>query len=169
MVTLSATWRRLAVAAFVLLSAASASPSHAAPAQERIVCSIVAAVKYEIPVNAMLAVAEQEGGRPGLRVKNQNGTYDLGAMQFNTAYLGELRKYGISEQDVSGAGCYPYELAAWRIRTHIVKDHGDLWTRIADYHSRTPKYNAVYRQAVMARAARWAEWLRARYRTYDAY
>ncbi|NID04714.1 hypothetical protein HBF26_07435 [Luteibacter jiangsuensis] len=169
MVTLSATWRRLAVAAFVILNAASASPSHAAPAQERIVCSIVAAVKYRIPVNAMLAVAEQEGGRPGLRVKNHNGTYDLGAMQFNTAYLGELRKYGISEQDVSGAGCYPYELAAWRIRTHIVKDRGDLWTRIADYHSRTPRYNAVYRQAVMARAARWAEWLRARYRTYDAY
>ena len=33
--------------------------------QERVVCSISAAVKYEVPVNIVLAVAEKEGGKPG--------------------------------------------------------------------------------------------------------
>ena len=33
--------------------------------QDRIVCSIQAAVKYEVPANILLAVAEKEGGKPG--------------------------------------------------------------------------------------------------------
>lgn len=55
--------------------------------QERVVCSIVAAMKYEVPANIVLAVAEKEGGKPGQWVKNTNGSYDVGALQFNTAYL----------------------------------------------------------------------------------
>ena len=57
---------------------------------ERIVCSISAAIKYEIPANIMLAIAEKEGGKPGQWVRNKNGTYDVGAMQFNTSYLKDL-------------------------------------------------------------------------------
>ena len=62
--------------------------------QERIVCSISAAIKYEIPANILLAIAEKEGGKPGQWVKNSNGTHDVGSMQFNTAYLQDLSKYG---------------------------------------------------------------------------
>jgi hypothetical protein len=32
---------------------------------ERVVCSIQAAVKYEVPANILLAVPEKEGGKPG--------------------------------------------------------------------------------------------------------
>jgi len=32
---------------------------------EPIACSIMAAVKYELPVNIVLAVSGQEGGKPG--------------------------------------------------------------------------------------------------------
>ena len=42
--------------------------------QERIVCGVSAAIKYEIPANLLLAVAETEGGKPGQWVKNSNGT-----------------------------------------------------------------------------------------------
>ena len=58
--------------------------------QERIVCSISAAVKYQVPANIVLAVAEKEAGKPGQWVRNSNGTYDVGPMQFNTKYLGDL-------------------------------------------------------------------------------
>lgn len=58
--------------------------------QERVVCSVTAAIKYEVPANLVLAVAEKEGGKPGQRVRNSNGTDDVGAMQFNTAYLRDL-------------------------------------------------------------------------------
>lgn len=127
--------------------------------EERIICSVVAAIKYELPANIVLAVAGQEGGKPGQWVKNKNGTYDVGTMQFNTNYLADLEKYGITAKDVEKPGCYPYELAAWRIRGHVINDKGDLWTRIANYHSRTPEYNQKYKAQIMRRASYWADWL----------
>ena len=130
-------------------------------------CSISAAVKYEVPANIVLAVAEKEGGKPGQWVRNSNGTHDVGPMQFNTAYLRELARYGITADDVAAAGCYSFDLAAWRLRMHIRNDKGDLWTKAANYHSRTPQYNAVYRADLMRKATKWADWLEARFVTLD--
>jgi hypothetical protein len=135
--------------------------------QERVVCSISAAVKYEVPANIVLAVAEKEGGRPGQWKHNGNGTDDVGPMQFNTAYLRELARFGITTNDVARSDCYPFDLAAWRLRMHIKRDGGDLWTRAANYHSRTPRYNAIYRSDLIRRAAKWADWLKTRFTTYD--
>ena len=56
-------------------------------------CSIAAAVKYEIPANIMMAVAEKEGGEAWKFSRNKNGTIDIGTMQFNSDYLIELNKY----------------------------------------------------------------------------
>src|SRR5574343_1926288 len=100
--------------------------------QEQVVCAITAAEKFDIPANIVLAVAEKEGGKPGQWVRNTNGTYDVGPMQFNTSYLNQLAKYGITPEDVASAGCYPYDLAAWRLAVHIKDDKGDLWTKVAN-------------------------------------
>ena len=127
--------------------------------QERVVCSVTAAIKYEIPANILLAIAEKEGGKPGQWVLNSNGTHDIGSMQFNTAYLGDLAQYGITTDDVAQPGCYPFDLAAWRVRQHIQNDKGDIWTKAANYHSRTPKYNARYRADLITKAVKWADWL----------
>lgn len=135
--------------------------------QERIVCSISSAVKYQVPANIVLAVAEKEAGKPGQWVRNSNGTHDVGSMQFNTAYLGELARYGITANDVAASGCYSFDLAAWRLRKHIRNDKGDLWTRAANYHSRTYRYNVVYRADLMVKAVKWADWLEARFVTFD--
>lgn len=134
--------------------------------QERVVCSIVAAVKYEVPANVLLAIAEKEGGKPGEKSKNSNGTYDFGAMQFNTVYLADLQTHGITAEDVLAPGCYPYDLAAWRLRTHLQKDSGDLWTRAANYHSKTPKYNTIYQADLKQKAMQWAYWLNHHFATY---
>lgn len=135
--------------------------------RERVVCSISAAVKYNVPANIVLAVAEKEGGRPGQWKHNGNGTDDVGPMQFNTAYLRELARFGITANHVARSDCYPFDLATWRLRMHIKRDAGDLWTRISNYHSRTPRYNAIYRSDLIRRASKWADWLRARFMTYD--
>ncbi|MBA3754705.1 MAG: transglycosylase SLT domain-containing protein [Nitrosomonas sp.] len=127
--------------------------------QERVMCSITAAVKYEIPANILLAIAEKEGGKPGQWVRNSNGTHDVGAMQFNTTYLKDLSKYGITTDHVAEAGCYAYDLAAWRVRQHIKNDPGDVWTKAANYHSRTPKVNSRYRADLIVKAVKWADWL----------
>ena len=132
--------------------------------QERVVCSITAAVKYEIPANILLAIAEKEGGKPGQWVSNSNGTHDVGSMQFNTMFLQDLSKYGITPDHVANSGCYSYDLAAWRVRLHIKNDKGDIWTRAAYYHSRTPKkYNAKYRADLIVMAVKWAGWLEDRF------
>lgn len=141
------------------------------PAQvERVVCSITAAIKYQVPANIMLAVAEKEGGSTGLENKNRNsnGTYDVGRMQFNTVYLKDLEKYGITAEDVAQPGCYSYDLAAWRIRGHIKNDKGDIWTKAANYHSKTPQFNEVYRADLIRKAAKWQTWIEARFNTFDA-
>lgn len=135
--------------------------------QERVVCSISAAAKYAVPANIVLAVAEKEGGKPGQWVRNTNGTHDVGPMQFNTAYLAELGRYGITANDVAAAGCYSFDLAAWRLRGHIRNDQGDIWTKVANYHSRTPRYNTVYRADLMRRALKWANWLETHFVTLD--
>jgi len=135
--------------------------------QERVVCSISASAKYEVPANIILAVAEKEAGKSGQWVQNTNGTYDIGSMQFNTEYLKDLAQYGITPNDVAAAGCYPFDLAAWRIRKHIKNDQGDIWTRVANYHSRTYRYNTVYRADLILKAVKWADWLTARMPTYD--
>lgn len=131
----------------------------AANYEERITCSIAASIKYEVPANIMLAVAEKEGGRPGQVVRNTNGTVDIGPMQFNTVYLKELKRFGIDPIDVAAPGCFPYDVAAWRIRNHIKNDDGDIWTRVSNYHSRTPKYNRIYRRDLMIKAIKWADWV----------
>ena len=135
--------------------------------QERVVCSISAAIKYEVPANIILAIAEQEGGKPGQHVRNTNGTQDVGPMQFNAAYLATLSKYGITAEHVTGAGCYPYDLAAWRVRKHLHDDSGDLWTRASNYHSRTEKHNAIYRNSLKYKALKWANWLEKHFVTME--
>jgi hypothetical protein len=124
--------------------------------QERIECSVQAASHYRIPPLVFLAVAEQEGGKPGQKVRNSNGTYDYGAMQINTVSLSDLSPYGINKNHVLAKGCYPYYLAAWRIAGHLQNDQGDIWQRAANYHSRTPYYNSIYRANLMRRAAKIA-------------
>jgi hypothetical protein len=134
--------------------------------QEMVTCSISSALAYQVPVNIVLAVAQQEGGKPGQWVRNTNGTYDVGPLQFNTSYLQELARYGITPQAVAKPGCYPYQLAAWRLRTHLKNDTGDIWTRAANYHSRTPVYNARYRSHLRYHAYQWEQWLNAHYATH---
>lgn len=127
---------------------------------ERITCAIQAAQQYRIPAAILLAVSEKENGRPGMVNKNKNGTSDIGTMQFNSAYIATLARHGITQADVAAAGCYPYQLAAWRLRRHILLDSGDIWTRAANYHSYTPERNAVYRADLIFKASAWTQKLR---------
>lgn len=133
--------------------------------QERVICSVTASVKYDVPANIVLAIAELENGKPGLYRSNENGSKDIGTMQFNTNYLVDLSVYGITPKDVADSGCYPYELATWRLRNHILHDKGDLWTKAANYHSRTPEYNSIYRAKLKTAARRWADWLGKHFKT----
>lgn len=129
--------------------------------QAPVVCAVAAATRYSIPVNIFLAVVEKEAGKPGQYVKNKNGTYDIGPLQFNSSYIKTLSKYGITYKSVEGHNnsCYPYYLAAWRIKQHINNDNGDIYQKVSNYHSKTPHYNAIYREDLIKRSEKLATYL----------
>ena len=81
-------------------------------------------------------------------------------MQFNTLFLQDLSKYGIKPDHVANPGCYAYDLAAWRVRPHIKNDKDDIWTRAANYHSRTPKYNSKCHADLIVKTAKWTDWIK---------
>ena len=129
--------------------------------QERIICAISAAVSYDVPADIMLAIAEIEGGRPDSVSNRTASSYDVGYMQFNSRYLDEITaRYSYDyEQLAQKDGCYSFFLAAWRIAGHLKNDKGTVWQRAANYHSRTPEYNQIYRSKLIRIARRWAIWL----------
>ena len=160
---------RLLLVVLCLSSVPSSAWAKGMTSPERVTCSIAAALKFRLPPELLLAVAEMEGGKPGQWVRNANGSHDVGPMQFNTKYLAHLEKqYGITASDVATAGCYPYEVAAWRLRRHLDRDRGDLWMRAANYHSRAVAHNAKYRRKLIAKAARWQSWLHNNYASTGA-
>lgn len=140
-------------------------PPGTAMTQDQVECVIAASIKYEVPANVMLAIADREGGKPGQYVRNTNGTSDVGPMQFNTAYLAQLSRFGIRPEHAASAGCYPYVLAAWRVKSHLLGDAGSFWSRVANYHSRTTYYNQRYAAWIAPRSLEWATWIEARYPT----
>jgi hypothetical protein len=128
-------------------------------------CVVQAAAKQRVPANVLLAIASIEGGANGQVVPNANGTADISHFQINTAtYRAELAPYGISLRDLQWRGCYNAEIAAYLLSKRL-RDNGDqdFWTKAANYHSRTPKFNAVYRQKLIALSTEWANWLKSNY------
>ena len=128
-------------------------------------CALAASVRYDVPADALLSVYSVERGGADTWSHDANGTYDVGPLQFNTAYLASLRRFGITPRAVEGKTCYPWFLAAWRIHDQLVEDRGGFWTRVARYHSATPRYVATYRRQLLEYAPRWRAWLIAHYPT----
>ena len=128
-------------------------------------CALAASIRYDVPADALLSVYSVERGGTDTWSHDANGTYDIGPLQFNTAYLASLRRFGITPRTVEGKTCYPWFLAAWRIHDQLVEDRGGFWTRVARYHSATPHYVATYRRQLLEYAPRWRAWLIAHYPT----
>lgn len=117
------------------------------PVQDvRVYCSVEAAIHYDMPADLIYGVSLTEGGSSDSKVRNSNGTFDLGYMQFNTAYLKTLSNEGVNADDVVKKNCYPFHLAAWRIKNHLLEPGTDLLQKVAFYHSRTPKFNNIYKK-----------------------
>ena len=128
-------------------------------------CALAASVRYDVPADALLSVYSVERGGADTWSRDANGTYDIGPLQFNTAYLAGLKRFGITPRAVEGRTCYPWFLAAWRIHNQLVEDSGGFWTRVARYHSATPRYVEDYRRKLLEYDPRWRAWLIAHYPT----
>ena len=110
--------------------------------EERLNCAIQAGLKYNVPVDVLLAISSIENGNIDTISKNTNNTYDYGVMQINSDYIQDLN-----------------QTAAYKLKDHIKFDKGDLLTRLAMYHSKTPKYNEIYKKKIVFHSKYWSDFL----------
>ncbi|MBJ8931606.1 transglycosylase SLT domain-containing protein [Citrobacter freundii] len=126
-------------------------------------CVIAAAHKYNNPANILLAISSMESGKNGQVVKNTNGSYDMGHFQINTIHWEGNKFDGVIEidyHDVAQRGCYNAALASWILKKRLLENSGvDYWTKVANYHSKTEKFNSIYKRKLIPLAIEWGKWL----------
>jgi len=116
-------------------------------------CIMLASQTYEVPPAVLVGIYQAEGGRIGQEVRNTNGSYDLGPMQINTIWLGDLSKrWGISKDaaraKVRDDPCANVDVAAWILRGHL-NETKNLGQALSHYHSRTPRHGKKYKKRVL--------------------
>lgn len=130
-------------------------------------CVLDAAKAYRAPTNVLLAIGEQEAGSMGAALRNANGSYDLGPAGINSIHLPELVQTGLSVSDavhyLRYDGCYNYAMAAYLLGKQLSACKQEYWTCVANYHSKTPELNAVYRRKIIPLANKWADYLTQHY------
>ena len=130
--------------------------------QERLNCSIQAGLKYNVPIDVLLAISSIENGNIDTISKNTNNSYDYGVMQINSIYIKELNNklnLDLKKEDFLKRDCFSFQVAAYKLKEHIKFDKGDLLTKLAMYHSKTPKYNEIYKKKIVAHAKYWSDFL----------
>ena len=125
-------------------------------------CVQQAAVDHQVPFALLLGVNSIERGSTGQNVGNTNGSVDTGAFQINSIHFDRARKLNASHNDLATRGCYNAQFAAMLLSEALnqrTKQHLDLYTRAAGYHSWTPKYNSIYKKKLVKYTAQWQDWL----------
>lgn len=127
-------------------------------------CVQQAAVDHQVPFALLLGVNSIERGSTGQNVGNTNGSVDTGAFQINSIHFDRARKLNASHNDLASRGCYNAQFAAMLLSEALnqrTKQHLDIYTRAAGYHSWTPKYNSIYKKKLVKYTTQWQDWLSA--------
>lgn len=95
---------------------------------------------YDVPRVIIEAVAEQEGGRPGIVRKNSNGTVDVGVMQINSAWFEpgnpvDLPSRGITLERVRDNACLNIAIGTWILHQYHVRMKRDWGKTLAAYNA----------------------------------
>ena len=108
-------------------------------------CAEYAGKHYNVSPYIVLSVIKVEGGKKGTVSKNTNGSYDLGVMQINTINLPEIKSnFPMVDWSVlANEPCVNIGIGTWMLSKRI-KETGDLWKGVGNYHSRTPKFHKRY-------------------------
>lgn len=110
-------------------------------------CVEQAAARFELPTKILHSILKAEGGKPGEKRLNKNGTFDLGPMQINTLWLNKFSQY-TNEQQIMNNGCVNVLVGAWILKSQIIQAGGDFWKGVGNYHSRTPERHKWYQWKV---------------------
>lgn len=106
-------------------------------------CIVPAAKVHRVNPYVLRAILKVESNLNPLAVgKNENGTVDVGIGQHNSMHFKELKRVGVSPEDLKDA-CIGTYVAAWHLSKSLAK-HGNTWFAVATYHSATPYFNKRY-------------------------
>jgi hypothetical protein len=127
------------------------------PPQE-VYCLQEAAVMHEVPAPILAAIRILEAGLPGQKVRNTNGTFDVGVMQINDGvWAPELRKLGVDINLVQHDACVGIHAGAYVLRKALDSAPNNLWRGVGRYHSWTPARRDWYANRVKIAATYIAE------------
>lgn len=126
-------WLRLAGAALLMSQAGHVQA-----------CWEEASQYYGVSAHLLYAIAKTESGlNPrAINRSNKNGSYDIGLMQINSAWLPTLRKYGVDEQQLYDA-CTSIQVGAW-ILSQNMKRLGENWNAVGAYNAKSPELRVKY-------------------------
>lgn len=103
--------------------------------------------RYSVSKYLLLAIAQRESGlNPESINRNSDGTYDIGLMQINTAWLATLSKYGIGVPELKNP-CVNLNIGAWILAQNFAQ-YGKNWRAVGAYNARTEWKRAFYANQV---------------------
>lgn len=107
-------------------------------------CFSEAAERHGLSKRMLVAIAKTESSfKPHVvGPKNANGTYDIGMMQINSAWLPTLSKFGISQRDLFNA-CTNIHVGAWILASNIGR-YGHTWKAVGAYNAVSPEKQMQY-------------------------
>ena len=143
---------------FVALMQLGPVPQAAAllPSPEVDACLQAAAAKHGISYVLLRAISEQESGfNPRALGKNSNGSYDMGLMQINSAWLPTLQKYGIKAADLYEP-CVSADVSAWLLASNF-KSMGVTWRAVGAYNAGTEWKRVRYAVSVHSRIQKYLQ------------
>lgn len=114
-----------------------------------IACINQAATEYQVPAALIMAIIQVEGGQAGLAMPNTNGSFDLGVMQINTAWVPTLETKGYRLSDIQNDSCKNVNVGTWILSQCLNHDAHHLIIAVGDYHSHTPALNQAYATKIL--------------------
>lgn len=115
-------------------------------------CITQASEYYQVNPLILWGIAKVESNfNPYAVNRNSNGSYDVGIMQINSAWIPTLKKYGLYDVRKMWDPCYNIHVGAW-VLSQCIKQHGNTWKAIGCYNAASnPKrmkyawkvYNAI--------------------------
>jgi len=113
-------------------------------------CFKQAAQRYDVPVQLLQAIALQESsGNPRAINRNRNGSYDIGLMQINSAWLPTLVKHGISAEHLWDP-CVNTLVGAWILSNNFAR-LGFTTQGLGAYNAVSPHKREIYARQVLRR------------------
>lgn len=112
-------------------------------------CFEQAAKRYRISAQLLRSISRVEsGGNPDAFHRNANGSWDVGHMQINSAWLPTLAKYGITKDRLTNP-CVNTHVGAWILANNFQR-MGYGWNAVGAYNAKSPDKAAAYARKVAA-------------------